>query len=162
MKDKNIKIVSFLAMLLIMLVIFLFSAQSVEQSSKMSREIAEQILNFFKTVFPIIHSHTKFNAFHILLRKAAHFTLYFLLGMLCTNALRRNGLRHLPSISLSFLFCVLFAFSDEGHQLFVHGRGAQLRDVGIDSLGSAAGIMAYLILSGFWRLVKRIFRSKQL
>ena len=42
---------------------------------------------------------------------------------------------------LAFLICVIYAISDEIHQLFVPGRAGQVRDVLIDSAGSLLGII---------------------
>ena len=46
-------------------------------------------------------------------------------------------------IGLSLLVCVLYAISDELHQLFVSGRGAQVKDVLIDSAGATVGVCLY-------------------
>ncbi|MFB5086044.1 VanZ family protein [Psychrobacillus sp. PGGUH221] len=35
------------------------------------------------------------------------------------------------------------------HQIFVLGRGAQVRDVLIDSIGAAVGIGAYMVIGRF-------------
>lgn len=43
------------------------------------------------------------------------------------------------------LICVGFACGDEYHQSFVDGRGPSVRDVGIDSIGVFAGIIAVRI-----------------
>lgn len=45
------------------------------------------------------------------------------------------------------MICILYAISDEVHQLFVPGRGGQVRDVIIDSAGAIAGILGYNGLS---------------
>jgi VanZ family protein len=44
------------------------------------------------------------------------------------------------------VFCVLYAVSDEVHQLFVPGRGAQVTDVLIDNAGAFVGIGIYEVL----------------
>jgi VanZ family protein len=44
------------------------------------------------------------------------------------------------------VFCILYAISDEVHQLFVLGRGAQVVDVLIDSLGAFVGIGMYRVI----------------
>lgn len=44
---------------------------------------------------------------------------------------------------LAIIICILYATSDELHQLFVMGRSCELRDVFIDSLGSVSGIIIY-------------------
>lgn len=84
-------------------------------------------------------------------RKAAHLSEYALLGLLASNAciqlarargrevcLRSEGKRLLL---LAFALCVLYAASDEFHQLFVDGRSGQLRDVVIDSCGAMIGVL---------------------
>lgn len=69
------------------------------------------------------------------IRKAAHMTEYAVLTLpgcfwiLC---------QWIPQKTLAdggFIFCVLYAATDEFHQSFVGGRGPSVRDVGIDSLG---------------------------
>lgn len=62
-------------------------------------------------------------------KKSAHIIEYFVLVLLWNKALRTNSL---PNAILISLF---YAFTDEVHQLFVPGRGALLRDVGIDFIG---------------------------
>ena len=44
---------------------------------------------------------------------------------------------------------MLYAISDEVHQLFVPGRGGQVKDIVIDSAGAIVGI------SGFNGFIKR-------
>jgi VanZ family protein len=67
---------------------------------------------------------------HMLIRKAAHFTNY---GILFWLLIRGPMARH-PYAALGF--CVIYALLDEGHQVFVPGRGASLYDVAIDSSGA--------------------------
>jgi VanZ family protein len=67
---------------------------------------------------------------HALIRKAAHFTNYAILFWL----LIRGPLRGRPYVALGC--CVLYAMLDEGHQIFVPGRGASLYDVALDSSGA--------------------------
>ena len=69
-------------------------------------------------------------------RKAAHFTIYTVLGILLSFAVAQHSRRY-PVFS--FTGGVLYAISDEIHQLFVPGRSGQISDVLIDSLGVALG-----------------------
>ncbi len=46
-----------------------------------------------------------------------------------------------PAAAAALVLCLLYAASDEFHQLFVPGRSCQFRDVCIDTLGAAAGIL---------------------
>lgn len=73
-----------------------------------------------------------------IIRKSAHFVLYFILGLLVYNffhAIKR------PSIFWSIVVCVLYAASDEIHQYFVPGRAALVSDVILDSVASIIAII---------------------
>ena len=89
--------------------------------------------------------------FNHILRKNAHFFTYLILGVLMINALRSSKVYGLPSVALALGICVLYAISDEVHQLFVPGRGGQIRDVFIDSAGASVGIGVYWLIG---RVVK--------
>ena len=49
-------------------------------------------------------------------------------------------------IIMSILLGVIYAITDEVHQLFVPGRSGQVKDVYIDSLGVIIGVCALLFL----------------
>jgi|SRR5215218_733669 len=73
--------------------------------------------------------------FVFLMRKATHFSEYFLLTGLWWWALARRigpkrALLAAPSIAIAY------AMTDEWHQTFVHGRTGAPRDVLIDSAGA--------------------------
>lgn len=139
------KILSWAAVVLWMLLIFNLSAQVAEKSDKLSTGISQVIMKALEKVIP--GASFDIRSFNSILRKNAHFFTYLVLGLLTVNAFRRSGLAGIRSIVLAMLLCVLYAISDELHQLFVPGRGAQLRDVIIDSAGAAVGIGIYLLLS---------------
>lgn len=78
-------------------------------------------------------------------RKSAHFIAYMILGILSIFLiLEINKINKKPQFAL--LLCVLYAISDEIHQLFVPGRSGQFRDVLIDSSGSCVGIGIVLLV----------------
>jgi VanZ family protein len=67
---------------------------------------------------------------HNLVRKAAHFTNYAILfWLLVSGPMREHPYR-------AFGLCVVYAFLDEGHQMFVPDRTASLYDVALDSSGA--------------------------
>lgn len=94
-----------------------------------------------------------------ILRKTAHLTEFAILSVLIFRMLWRTarGWKGLLKESARFkiyfkvilLVClilnVLYAISDEFHQSFVIGRTSSLRDVGIDSIGIAIGILFYAL-----------------
>ena len=74
-----------------------------------------------------------------LVRKGAHMTEYAVLALLSFYALRAHIERG-GALLWSFGIAVLYAISDEIHQLFVPGRTGSPRDVIIDALGAAIGL----------------------
>jgi VanZ family protein len=79
-------------------------------------------------------------------RKAAHFTEYFILFLLWFNLLHdKFGLKKAIGYSIAAVF--LYSVTDELHQMFVPGRAARIADVMIDlSGGCAAAAIRYLSL----------------
>ena len=87
-----------------------------------------------------------------LMRKSAHFIAYLILGFLVSHAMQNEA--STGSVwkrrGASLLFCVVYAISDEFHQLFVPGRGPLVKDVLIDGSGAALGIMLYFAVRELW------------
>jgi VanZ family protein len=72
-----------------------------------------------------------------------HLALYLVLGCLSIRAfVGGQKLAHKPLIFV-FLFCMLYALSDEGHQLFVQGRGFEWIDLLADGIGVSIGMIAF-------------------
>ncbi|MFA8437281.1 VanZ family protein [Pueribacillus sp. YX66] len=84
--------------------------------------------------------------FNFYVRKAAHFFAYFVLGMLALHAFIKSGLHGWRSIWCALALCVLYAITDEVHQLFIAGRAGQVRDVLIDSVGAIVGISLFYVV----------------
>lgn len=99
----------------------------------------DPILRF---LFPAI-TPAEFALAHATIRKAAHFTEFFVLGSLLYWALRRGRpprwqARHaLVALGLG----ALYALADEVHQAFVPTRSPSPFDSGIDTLGAAASLL---------------------
>jgi VanZ family protein len=127
-----------------MILIYMLSAQPVDQSSHLSSGITEFIMG-------TTMEHAQFQRQDHLVRKNAHLFNYMILGMLVMNAMRRSGMSWSKAIALVFGLCALFAASDEFHQLFVPGRGAAGKDVLIDSLGALIGISLYGLIARMGR-----------
>lgn len=134
------KFLAWLAVLLWMFLIFFMSSQVATQSNELSTGVTEIVVNTLKKVSPNINIDIK--AFNHIVRKNAHFISYLILGILTSRAFKHSKV---SSFSFyAFILCVVYATSDEIHQLFVPGRGAQVTDVFIDSIGSLTGIVLYL------------------
>jgi len=144
---KN-KITPWIPAMIWMVVIFYMSSQPAWESNSISKGITEQIIEILGRFISLdVETGTWDSMIPELnhyVRKAAHFAAYFILGIFVTFALIKNGFK-LKSFYISFLFCLLFAISDEVHQLFVPGRGGMFKDVILDSLGSLTGIILYFL-----------------
>ena len=74
-----------------------------------------------------------------IVRTMAHFTEYLILGILVVNVLKDYYKLNIKIIIMGILFCIVYAISDELHQLFISGRSFQFRDLLVDSVGSILG-----------------------
>lgn len=95
---------------------------------------------------------TSFSYAGRLIRKSAHFIAYLILGFLVSHAMKNEASTATAwkRRGASLLFCVVYAISDEFHQLFVPGRGPMLKDVLIDGSGAAIGILLYVGARELW------------
>ena len=127
-----------------MIVIFNFSAQVAEESQELSSGITEVIIETVEKIAPDTRINHGVLSHYV--RKNAHFIAYFILGILSTNALYLNGIYNKKAFSIGLLISVIYAITDEIHQLFVPGRAGRILDVIIDSSGALVGIILYILL----------------
>jgi len=133
-----------------LLVIFSLSSQPGPESNNLSKTVTKQIV---KTTQKVIVSEEAIkprknliNKLNNLIRKYAHGVVYLVLGMLVMIAFTVSGIRGCKAFIFSLIFCLIYAASDEIHQLFVPGRGAKETDVLIDALGAVIGMLVYNII----------------
>lgn len=102
---------------------FFMSVQTGETSSEISSSFSISIYNIFISIFE--NSSVSFDSFHTLVRKLAHITEYFLLGVfwLITFVKFQLPLNHALIIGL------LIACIDEGIQFFTPERGPSIIDL---------------------------------
>ena len=143
---------AFLPAVLLMVLIFWLSDQPAVQSSRQSRQLSYRIVSGFNLVFRLKWTRAKLIALSLRmendLRIVAHFSEYFLLSLLTLLPLRLKLKKTGRSLYVPpVLFCILYAVTDEIHQLSVPGRAFEIKDLVIDSLGvMGAALMTYLIL----------------
>ena len=124
-------------MLLWMFLIFLMSSFDATESTNQSNFIVNIITNIFKI--------ENIEVLSFIIRKLAHFTEYLILGFLTINMLNKNDIS--KKYLISILICIIYATSDEIHQIFVPGRACQIRDILIDSIGSITGVYLYKLIN---------------
>lgn len=124
--------------------IFFLSHQPATASSTLSLEITEMFLLVINQLIP--NATIELDVFHFIVRKSAHFFAYFILGMLAYFAFLKSDVHLNRSALYAFFLSVLYAMTDEVHQLFIPGRSGQVQDVLIDSAGAFVGIFFIYVL----------------
>ena len=123
--------------------IFSFSSSEGEDSGSLSRDLLVKVI---EVVTPYKDGDAKMeelvDVLHFPFRKLAHFTVYFILGATVINMFYAFNINKYTLI-LSVIICIVYAISDEVHQMFVSNRNGQISDVLLDSSGSCLAI--YLI-----------------
>ena len=127
---------SIILVIIWMSIIFIFSSFNSDRSTEQSNIIVNIIANLFNI--------NNIELLSLIIRKIAHFMEYFILGVLVLNMLRYTN----KSITLGIIICILYALSDELHQILTPGRTFKIYDIIIDSLGSVIAIL------GFKKIIK--------
>ena len=127
--------------------IFLLSTDSF--SSENTSSLIKPILRF---LLPGISPAT-LDMIHAGIRKCAHITEYFILGVLLFRAFRGEAKEKRPWqwAGLSLMAVILYAAGDEFHQSFTSTRSASLVDVGLDTVGGTLAQIASIIWHSFKR-----------
>lgn len=143
--QKILKPLSFLPALVMMYIIYSFSAQTGEASGSLSYEISYKIIEIGNQITGTELSQKQMESYaHKIehpVRKLAHMTEYFLLALAVSFPFYVYGLRGRKLMLTAGLICVAFAAGDEYHQSFVDGRGPSVKDVMIDSAGVILGTL---------------------
>lgn len=77
---------------------------------------------------------------HLIIRKAAHFFVYMIMGLLIYSNLMDLTKRRVNRAIIILLAGIVLAALDEYHQSLVPGRGPSVYDVMIDGFGVLAGV----------------------
>ena len=132
-KTIIIRIILIILIILWMYLVFGFSGQDGEESSGISYKISMLITGNNEEVAKIIEPYV---------RKIAHFSEYavgVILFFLLLNTFPKITLK-LKNI-LSSIITIIYAISDEIHQLYIPGREGKIVDVYIDTLGIITGVI---------------------
>lgn len=158
-----LKPLSFVPALLLMYMIYSFSAQPGEVSSQLSYKVSYKIVETVDQTLDADMADWEIDTWvyriHGLVRKLAHMAEYFALAVAVSFPLYVYGVRGIWLMLLAGFICVGFACGDEYHQSFVEGRGPSVRDVAIDSFGVFWGIILVRIVG--WTGRKTIFRPRK-
>ena len=143
----------------LMFFIVWFSSKPADESTEQSIRIGKLVCSIIVDGYDSMSETAKYEyaeAIDHIIRKSAHFCEYAALGALTINAswlffgylrmkFKWKGSAYYPLIA-AFAWCILFATSDEIHQLFVPGRFGSSLDVLLDTAGAVLGIMIPTII----------------
>lgn len=127
--------------------IFIFSNQNGEKSGSVSRD-------FTKKVIEILHIDKNLNEIEkenliensqFVIRKLAHFTIYTIAGINLYGFINTYNIENKYKMIGALLVGIIYATSDEIHQMFSGGRTPAVMDVFIDSCGVLFGVNMFLI-----------------
>ena len=144
------KVLKIILLILWMMIIFAFSNQKAVDSSNLSSGLIDRtVVKVYKVLYGDISKEKEeiiIEKYSYPIRKLAHYSLYFILGILSFLVIvdYKNNKK---LILYSMFICFLYACTDEFHQLFVIGRSASIKDVMIDTFGSLCGISIFYIFN---------------
>ena len=120
--------------------IFSMSNQPANISKELSQNI-ENLLNHTPIIGNLLSDILNSSNSQFIVRKSAHVILFCLLSVLCFIVIYEIKKSVKISTLVSFSITFIYACIDEIHQLFIPGRGSQIKDVLIDSIGAIIGLI---------------------
>lgn len=178
MKKKRVIVVSVFFILIVMWILGIYKLSSMNTSN--SNGVSSGIIGVFiedtleiTNKYGITNSHPDDlkleRATELLntpLRKVMHASVYFILACMIMFVINYSlhHKKYLVSAIITVVLVILAAGFDEYHQTFVDGRSGEIKDVLIDTIGGAGGILFYgsyyyVYKKGYKRGVKEIEKS---
>ena len=159
-KIEIIKCINVICIILWMILVFIFSNEGGVDSSGTSGNTIRQILILFKKDWDLIQLEKTIEMLQPFVRKLAHFTLYAVGGFLTynlnskTEKIKKLEQRYsyINKYTITIIFGIFYAITDEIHQIFVPGRDGRVFDVCVDTLGVIFGL-------GICRFLKKITKK---
>ena len=161
MKKIFVRIILLIALAFVFYTIFQLSAQNGEASSGLSKKVVSKIIDilpFTKSLSNDI-KYKMIEDSQLIIRKLAHFSIYTLVGILIMAFMSTYEVTFIKKFTISIFVGLFYAMSDEFHQSFVPGRGPEIRDVCIDTLGVIFGT---IIVLGIIFIANKIKSKKQI
>lgn len=141
-----------------MIFIFNMSSRNAVQSSDLSGGFINIVLEVISKDFRELDEASKMqivSKLQFIVRKAAHFSIYAILGILLFLVLEHLTSDSARSILNAITISFLYALSDETHQAFVPGRSGEIRDIIIDTLGAICGVILIILFREIFHEYKK-------
>lgn len=154
MKINILRTILIIMLLWTCCLIFGFSSQNAEKSGGVSGNVTKWLLEKGNNEKALKNKNIVLKTEKVI-RKIAHFTIYAIVGFLLMSFMNTFSLSEKDNIRISLGFGILYATSDEVHQLFVPGRSGQITDVILDTTGVLLGILlAIAVVKAYMRIKK--------
>jgi len=140
--------------------VFFFSHQQGDVSSKTSEGFIKQILEMIPGITNMsdVEKENLIENIHLIVRKLAHFSIYAVGGIIMFLWLIAYDFSIPKAFIMALGMCFIYAVSDEIHQTFIADRSGEIRDVCIDTLGALTGISIVLLLK---KIKEKFFVTRQ-
>lgn len=134
------RIIYLILIILQLITIFSFSSENGKKSSGRSKKVVNDIINVYEKITnKSVDNEKVMKKMEYPIRKCAHFTLYFVLGILVILFLFTFNLKHYYLYAIIFVY--LAALLDEFHQTFVSNRFGNITDTFIDISGCITSLL---------------------
>ena len=162
MKTNIIRTILIVALIGTFSIIFGFSNQDSKTSGGISQKVTEFIIKFIPSIQQKEENQREevIDIIESVIRKIAHFSIYTLVGFLLMSLMGTYKIKEINQIGTSLIIGVIYASTDEIHQAFIPGRGPQITDVMLDSLGVLTGIfISMLLIEIIRRITKKTYNN---
>ena len=155
--QKNaIYFVSLFGVFVVIVIIFMFSAQPYSSSVAMTRDVRDVLSEHLAEDSYLMASGL------LTLRKLAHVFMYSILGLLFYIFFHAKTHSRKKAVSTSAAFCFAISVFDEFHQTFVYGRTGTVDDVGIDAAGYLTVLLVCFLVSKSVDMKKQADKNKEI
>lgn len=143
---------------------FWFSNQQGIGSSSTSKKVSEIIVNIIDIIdinkqYSDTQKEEIIEVIEPIIRKLAHYTFYAIGGILIANCVYQFCSEEKRVIAISAIIGIVYAASDEIHQLMVPGRSGNIKDIMIDSIGVLTGIALFLLVKEIIKIMLAKFKK---
>ena len=130
-------------------IIFIFSSQNGEKSGSTSRGFTKKIIEILQLDKNLSESEKEdlIENSQFVISKLAHFTIYTIAGINIYGFVNTYEIKKKNKILGALILGIIYAITDEIHQMFSGGRTPSIRDIFIDSCGVLFGICIFLVIN---------------
>ena len=153
--NMKTKIIMIVLTVMCMMCIFLLSSQTAAESDSMSVALTQKLIDIAGRIsVPGTQAFVKKYIFNNAVRNYAHFAMFFLFGLVSAGAafsVMKD--RYVLPWACSLAFCAVWAVLDEVHQMFVPGRGCEMKDMKTDFAGILISTLLFTAVRGISALL---------